>query len=1078
MSITLPARRRGLSTARAQAPLRSTARDQGGKKFGPHRATGRAVLLGEEVALSISIVAVRPSLIPANTDDTGAPMRRSMIPWLVAALAAMVVTPTSHAQKAPPGIGTAPILPRPGPVPPVTAPPVDRAPTSGVWGFAELHAHLAAHLAYGSDANGNEGIFYGKPGMRLEDNSVATDLAPCAREKHSGFDADLTRHEMRQQLMQKVNQIIGGTHGSGGYPRFDSWPNAMNGNHQQMHVTWLKRAFDGGLRVLVASVVENRSFSALWNRQIFGTQLPTVSAADEMTVALRQIDHINKIARANSTWMEVVTSPAAARAAIGNNKLAIVLGTELDMLTVDQLIELKNKQGVRLVIPVHMADNSIGGTAVYGDVFNTHNYLVNRQFFHVVGDPMLSFRLGVPLYPRVEGSIAVWDGPGAIKPTSIDLGQYCALGYECCPPPNAVSGCIPAGQGHKNEKGLLNEAGMKRLMKEGLLIDLAHMSDRGQEATVTLAERFSYPLMDSHTGVRSDTTKSNAERAIRASLVTRMVAKGGVIGVGTGGSTAGGFEEGSKKFVFHHGPKGNDRLVPRSGGNPLHDVNTYARLTGEQKTLAFAVGPLDAPDTASCERIRLTVRTGGDDLRGGGDDAVAHVNVRGRDVAVPLSHGAKWGNNSTQTIPADMPSGTKVADIKDIAVVHTGLRGGGFNQSDNWNMDSFKVECSDASATLANLSGAPLMRFTGDNKRFDITLAPGGSGEIRKLSFTIRTGGDDLRGGNDNAIAVIRISGRETECPLNKGASWGNGSVNTVSCDLPAGTRRSAIQGVAIRTTFGGGIGGDNWNMASVLVSGEPAASTLMNLDGAPLVRFTAEQRVRHLYAPRLTPVFTSPEREPTPSVMRLWIATQKDDLRGDNDNAFAVITYRGGVRQEVPLNRGGKWGPESRYNVVFKLAGTHTHRDIVSFGIRTTFTGGVSGDNWDVASLDLEAVEDPIDQWGRELARIQAATGGGKVAIGSDLNGFAPQVPLTTARVTYPLTLPASFGRAVTLAQSVTGDRRFDVGSDGIAHVGMLPDFLAAAAIRGVNAAPIYRSAEDTIVMWEKAEAAARNVP
>ena len=178
-----------------------------------------------------------------------------------------------------------------------------------------------------------------------------------------------------------------------------------------------------------------------------------------------------------------------------------------------------------------------------------------------------------------------------------------------------------------------------------------------------------------------------------------------------------------------------------------------------------------------------------------------------------------------------------------------------------------------------------------------------------------------------------------------------------------------------------------------------------------------------------------------------------------------------------MPLNRGGKWGAESRYNVVFKLDGTRTYRDIVSFGIRTTFTGGVAGDNWDVASLDLEAVEDPLDAWGRELRKVQTATGGAKVAIGTDLNGFAPQVPLTTTRVTYPMTLPASFGRSVTLQQSVTGTRRFGVSEDGIAHIGMIPDFLVAAAARGVNVAPMYRSAEDTIVMWEKAEAAARSV-
>ncbi len=1011
-------------------------------------------------------------------------MRRSSaasIAFVLAIVAAAAAgSPPASAQKPIPAPVPSKLAPaRPGlPPAPPPAPPGPSAGGGGVWGFAELHAHLAAHLAYGSNANGDEGIFYGKPGVKLEDNTVASDLAPCNREKHSGFDGDPVRHETRQLIMSKVNQIIGGSHGSSGFPKFETWPNAMNGNHQQMHVTWLRRAFEGGLRVLVASVVQNLSFATLWNRGTnFTAPSIQISSADEMATAIKQADYIKKIALANASWMQVVLTPAEAREAARNNKLAVILGTELDTLNVNQLLELKSRHGIRLVIPVHMANNSIAGAAAYGDIFNTHNYMVNHEFIHVVADPLLAFRFGVPQIPRVEGSIAIWDGPGSVKPTEVERGQYCALGYECCSGTQRVSGCVPTGQGEKNEKGLVDEAGMKRLMAEGLLIDIAHMSDRGQDATANLADRFSYPLLDSHTGVRGDGERAHDERAIRASLVTRMARNGGLIGIGTGGSTAGGFDAASPKMVFHHGPEGNKFLVPRNGTNLLHNENTYARLTGEQKTLALAVGPLDAPETSSCERISFTLKTGGDDLRGGGDDAVAHVNVRGRVVAIPLSKGAGWGNNSTNTVPGDLPAGTKVSDIKDIAIVHTGRNGGGANQADNWNLDGFRAECSDGAQTILNMSGAPIMRFTGDNKRFDATVAPGGSGEIRRLLFTIRTGGDDLRGGGDNAIGIVRVNGREIECPLNAGRNWGNGSVNTVACDLPAGTQRSAIQRISVRTTFGGGMGGDNWNMDGILVTGEQTARALAALEGTPLVRFTAEQRVRHLYTPRLSPVFTAPERESNPSVMRIWVATQADDLRGENDNATAIVTFRGGARQEVPLNRGGKWGAESRYNVVFKLDGTHTYRDIVGFGMRTTFTGGVTGDNWDVGSLDLEAVEDPLDAWGRELRKVQAATGGTKVAIGTDLNGFAPQVPLTTTRVTYPMTLPVAFGRSVTLQQSVTGTRRFGVSEDGIAHIGMLPDFLVAAAARGVNVAPIYRSAEETIVMWEKAEAAARTV-
>ena len=46
-------------------------------------------------------------------------------------------------------------------------------------GFADLHAHPAAHFGFGADRNGNEGIMWGKPGLSADAPQFQTDLRPC-----------------------------------------------------------------------------------------------------------------------------------------------------------------------------------------------------------------------------------------------------------------------------------------------------------------------------------------------------------------------------------------------------------------------------------------------------------------------------------------------------------------------------------------------------------------------------------------------------------------------------------------------------------------------------------------------------------------------------------------------------------------------------------------------------------------------------------------------------------------------------------------------------------------------------------
>jgi hypothetical protein len=100
----------------------------------------------------------------------------------------------------------------------------------------------------------------------------------------------------------------------------------------------------------------------------------------------------------------------------------------------------------------------------------------------------------------------------------------------------------------------------------------------------------------------------------------------------------------------------------------------------------------------------------------------------------------------------------------------------------------------------------------------------------------------------------------------------------------------------------------------------------------------------------------------------------------------------------------------------------------------------------------------------------------------GFDLNGFAG-APLprfgerstcTTEQqdpVTYPFT---SYAGDVTFTQPRIGDRTLDFNTEGLVHIGLLPELIEDARRTGATDAdlePLFRSAEGYLRMWERAE-------
>jgi hypothetical protein len=114
---------------------------------------------------------------------------------------------------------------------------------------------------------------------------------------------------------------------------------------------------------------------------------------------------------------------------------------------------------------------------------------------------------------------------------------------------------------------------------------------------------------------------------------------------------------------------------------------------------------------------------------------------------------------------------------------------------------------------------------------------------VTQLILEIRTGGDDLRGGNDNVNATVTFKNQPPLVVhnLNNGARWIGNYTQTVPITLNHPVPLDEITSVVLTTTFGGGIGGDNWNVDSLRISA--AGKVLYQADGNPLVRFTGDNK-------------------------------------------------------------------------------------------------------------------------------------------------------------------------------------------------------------------------------------------
>ena len=183
---------------------------------------------------------------------------------------------------------------------------------------------------------------------------------------------------------------------------------------------------------------------------------------------------------------------------------------------------------------------------------------------------------------------------------------------------------------------------------------------------------------------------------------------------------------------------------------------------------------------------------------------------------------------------------------------------------------------------------------------------------------------------------------------------------------------------------------------------------------------------------------------------------------------------------------------PRRSYNRAYELLAANDYPPAGTHGNTNNGAlyqlGGIS-----TTGIDRCAAPDRAGSLGDSLrgrvAEITANGGYPAVGFGFDLNGFAggprPRFGADSRcaagsqrnPVTYPFT---SYAGDVTFTEPHLGERTVDFNTEGMIHVGLLPELIEDARRDGVTDAelePLFRSAEGYIRMWEKAEtrAAAR---
>jgi microsomal dipeptidase-like Zn-dependent dipeptidase len=478
-----------------------------------------------------------------------------------------------------------------------------------LFGSADTHTHLMSHLSMGGKLmHGAPDVGsimpagtiykdYGDPFAKdcntndRRAGSVEEALGNC-NATHGGWGTDNTCGNYLRAMLINLAFDDGfehkvpfernphGDHPHAGFPRFEHWPHFSSMSHQQMYVDWIKRAYEGGLRVLVTLAVNN---------ELLGNMVDGNQPMDDKTAYDLQVEEIKQFVYRHNDFMELALSSADMRRIVQSGKMAVILGIEVDNLgsfnyagnlatesKVRTEVRRLYDNGVRYIFPIHLTDNAFGGMAVYSALFAFSNKFARTRPIPIgqplppgfmlevesARDPRINYKLTLlheRLPPGTTAGLTVVAKPildfiGEVHFPFLINFENCIEGKIKCIPQfkiitsllsepgwdfyNAVSG------GHVNRHGLssLGKFAVREMMKLGMIVDIDHMSEKAVNDALTIAEEFQYPLISGHNGLRDGVSehadhKVNENHRSRAQL-ERLSRLNGVFGLGIGENTS------------------------------------------------------------------------------------------------------------------------------------------------------------------------------------------------------------------------------------------------------------------------------------------------------------------------------------------------------------------------------------------------------------------------------------------------------------------------------------------------------------------------------------------------------------
>lgn len=287
--------------------------------------------------------------------------------------------------------------------------------------------------------------------------------------------------------------------GVGNFVDFPKWNSFF---HQTMHITWVRRSYDGGQRLMVVQIGTAKSWE--FNTTTNGVMPPARQHIEE------GVNYLKNLVGQNNDWMEIAYTPAQARQIILSNKMAIVIGIEQAEIgsffsSVDDEVNWLAGLGARHYYPIHNIDNSLGGAAVFNSALNSYNDLVNRRS---QDDPIQAFHIRNGYTP---------DAVADRSYTNMYLKRsFMRQGMRMLPIagfgniPFFYTNDVPTSYGydgytgHKNQNGLTTRGSqyITALMKKGMIIDVDHMSDLAQNQVMQQMAGYNYPMISGHTNFR------------------------------------------------------------------------------------------------------------------------------------------------------------------------------------------------------------------------------------------------------------------------------------------------------------------------------------------------------------------------------------------------------------------------------------------------------------------------------------------------------------------------------------------------------------------------------------------------